>query len=212
MFNIYSINDTVRVPPTLLSKDLNDSVLKILQQEYEGLLDEDLGIVIAIFDVENIGEGKIVPGDGSVYYNTNIKMLVYKPELHEVVEGVVSEVTEFGAFVKTGPVEALVHVSQIMDDYINYDAKGKTFIGKESKKKLSLNDVVLARIITVSLKGTVSNSKIGLTMRQLGLGKKEWKDSDKKAKEAKEKKHADKPEKKEQPKAEKIEHRKEAKK
>ena len=172
MFNIYSINDTVRVPPTLLSKDLNDSVLKILQQEYEGLLDEDLGIVIAIFDVENIGEGKIVPGDGSVYYNTNIKMLVYKPELHEVVEGVVSEVTEFGAFVKTGPVEALVHVSQIMDDYINYDAKGKTFIGKESKKKLSLNDVVLARIITVSLKGTVSNSKIGLTMRQLGLGKK----------------------------------------
>ncbi|MEK6942319.1 MAG: RPB7/RPC8 family DNA-directed RNA polymerase subunit, partial [archaeon] len=81
MFNIYSINDTVRVPPTLLSKDLNDSVLKILQQEYEGLLDEDLGIVIAIFDVENIGEGKIVPGDGSVYYNTNIKMLVYKPEL-----------------------------------------------------------------------------------------------------------------------------------
>ncbi|MEK6942296.1 MAG: DNA-directed RNA polymerase, partial [archaeon] len=136
----------------------------------------------------------------------------YKPELHEVVEGVVSEVTEFGAFVKTGPVEALVHVSQIMDDYINYDAKGKTFIGKESKKKLSLNDVVLARIITVSLKGTVSNSKIGLTMRQLGLGKKEWKDSDKKAKEAKEKKHADKPEKKEQPKAEKIEHRKEAKK
>ena len=182
MFNIYSINDTVRVPPTLLSKGMKESVLKILQQEYEGLLDEDLGIVIAVFDVENIGEGKIVPGDGSVYYNTNIKMLVYKPELHEVVEGVVSEVTEFGAFVKTGPVEALVHVSQIMDDYINYDPKGKAFIGKESKKKLSLNDVVLARIITVSLKGTVSNSKIGLTMRQLGLGKKEWKDSDKKAK------------------------------
>src|SRR3989344_7932501 len=202
MFNIYSINDTVRVPPTLLSKELKESVLKILQQEYEGLLDEDLGIVIAVFDVENIGEGKIVPGDGSVYYNTNIKMLVYKPEMHEVVEGVVSEVTEFGAFVKTGPVEALVHVSQIMDDYINYDPKGKIFTGKESKKKLSLNDVVLARIITVRLKGTVSNSKIGLTMRQLGLGKKEWKDSDKKAKEAKEKKNAGKPEKKEPPKAE----------
>lgn len=180
MFSVYSINDTVRVPPNQLGTNLKGSVLKIMQEEYEGLLDEDIGIIIAVFSVENVGEGKIVPGDGSVYYNSDVKMLVYKPEIHEVVEGSVSEITEFGAFVKTGPVEALIHVSQIMDDYINYDAKSQSFVGKESKKKLGLNDTVLARIITISLKGSVSNSKIGLTMRQLGFGKKEWKELDKK--------------------------------
>jgi len=187
MFLIYSINDTVRVPPKLLGGKLKPAVLKIMQEEYEGLLDEDLGIVIAVFGVEEVGEGKIVPGDGSVYYATNAKMLVYKPEIQEIIEGSVSEITEFGAFVKTGPIEALIHVSQIMDDYINYDAKNHSFVGKESNKKLSLNDTIFARIITISLKGNVSNSKIGLTMRQLGLGKKEWKEFDKKEKEKKDK-------------------------
>ncbi len=185
MFSVYAIRDTVRVPPKLLGGKLKNSVLKILQQEYEGLLDEDAGIVIAVFGVESVGEGKIVPGDGSVYYDTSAKMLVYKPEVQEVVEGTVSEITEFGAFVKTGPIEALVHVSQIMDDFINYDAKNHLFFGKESNKKLAVNDTLLARIITVSLKGNVSNSKIGLTMRQLGLGKNEWKEIDKRAKEKK---------------------------
>jgi len=128
-----------------------------------------------------------VPGDGSVYYNTNIKMLVYKPEMHEVVEGVVSEVTEFGAFVKTGPLEGLIHVSQIMDDYINYDAKLPGFSGKDTAKRLTVKDVVLARIVTVSLKGTISSSKVGLTMRQPGLGKADWSKIDEKEKGSKKK-------------------------
>ena len=188
MYRIYSINDTIRVPPNKLGSDLKATVLKLVQEEYEGVLDHDLGIVVAVTGIDRIGEGKVVPGDGGVYFDTDIKMLIYKPEIQEVVEGAVSDVTEFGSFVKIGPVEALVHVSQIMDDFINYDAKTKSFMGKESGKKLQVNDVVAARIVTISLKGSVSNSKIGLTMRQLGLGKKEWFKIDDKIKETKESK------------------------
>ncbi|AJF60390.1 MAG: DNA-directed RNA polymerase [Candidatus Diapherotrites archaeon] len=185
MFRLYSIKDTVRVPPSKLGENLKATILKSIQEEYEGLLDEDLGIVVAVTEIESVGEGKIVPGDGAVYYDADIKMLIYKPEMHEVVEGVVSEITEFGAFVKIGAIEGLVHVSQIMDDYINYDAKAPCFVGKESLKKLQVNDTVLARIVTISLKGNISSSKIGLTMRQEGLGKKDWKKIDEKAKKKK---------------------------
>ena len=38
---------------------------------------------------------------------------------YEVVEGVVSEVNEFGAFVRIGPMEALLHKSQIMEDTVD---------------------------------------------------------------------------------------------
>ena len=186
MYRFYNINDTVRVPPNKLGGELKGTVLKLVQQEYEGVLDHDLGIVVAVTGIDRIGEGKVVPGDGGVYFDTDMRMLIYKPEIHEVIEGYVSDVTEFGSFVKIRPVEALVHVSQIMDDYINYDAKTKSFSGKDSGKKLQVNDNVVARIVTVSLKGTVSNSKIGLTMRQIGLGKKDWLKIDEKAKESKE--------------------------
>lgn len=187
MFFVHGINDTVRVSANQLGGDLKKTILKNLQGEYEGVLDEDAGLVIAVLKVDEVSTGKVVAGDSGVYYSVEFEALAYKPEVNEVVEGNVSQVTEFGAFVKIGPIEALTHVSQIMDDYINYDAKNQVFSGKESGKQLKAEDQVMARIVTVSFKGNVSNSKIGLTMRQLGLGKKDWKKIDEKAKEKRDK-------------------------
>lgn len=182
MYVLYKIKETVRVLPKDIGGKLEDVILKTAQEEYEGLVDEDIGVVIAVTDVGNIGEGKVVPGDGAAYYSAEMSMLVYKPVMHELVEGFITETTEFGAFVRVGPVEGLIHVSQIMDDYINYDPKLPGFMGKKTKKKLIVNDSVLARVVTISFKDTISNSKLGLTMRQPFLGKEEWVKIDEKAK------------------------------
>ncbi len=187
MYAIYTLKDTIRVPPKNFAKNLKDSIQEILREEYEGLVDDSVGVFVSIVGVKKIGEGKVIPGDGSAYYETEFEVLTFSPQMQEAVEGYVSEITEFGAFVRTGPVEGLVHVSQIMNDYINYDAKMPGFVGKESKKKLTMEDHVLARIVSVSLKGNIPNSKIGLTMRQEGLGKKEWIEYDLKKQEKKKK-------------------------
>ncbi len=181
MYSMVKMKEMVRVPPKAFGEKLKGAVLKIVQEEYEGVVDEDVGVIIAVTDVENIGEGKVVPGDGSAYYEAVLSMIVYKPIIQEVVEGFVSEVTEFGAFLRISPIEGLVHVSQIMDDYINFDAKIPAFVGKKTERKLAMEDSVLARIVTVSLKDSISNSKIGLTMRQPFLGKEDWRRSDEKA-------------------------------
>ncbi|MFH1257240.1 MAG: DNA-directed RNA polymerase [Candidatus Diapherotrites archaeon] len=198
MYAVCSVRDTVRVPPSDLGGSLRKAMLKLTRQTYEGLMDEDIGVVVTVLEVENIGEGRVIPGDGAVYVPADIKMLVYKPEMHEVVEGFVTEITEFGAFLRTGPVEGLIHVSQVMDDYINYDAKNKVLTGKQHKKKLGVGDDVFAKVVSISFKGNISNSKIGLTMRQEGLGKADWKKIDDKAVKIKEReiKSEKKPEKK----------------
>ena len=174
MYIMYVIRDTVRVPPAEIGGDLDKTMLAQARKVYEGVLDEDIGVVVSVNSVGNVGDGRIVPGDGAAYYDADITMLAYKPKVQELVEGEISDVTEFGAFIKTGPLEGLIHVSQIMDDYINYDAKLPGFSGKDTAKRLTVKDVVLARIVTVSLKGTISSSKVGLTMRQPGLGKPDW--------------------------------------
>ncbi len=168
------VRDTIRVPPAKFSGNLDESILNIVRGDFEGMVDGDLGVIVAVTDAKRRGEGKIVPGDASAYFDSEITLLVYKPQVNEAVEGMISEATEFGAFLKTGPLEGLIHVSQIADDFITYDANLPGFVGRDSKRTLKIGDQVTARIVSVSMKNTIPDSKIGLTMRQPGLGKKEW--------------------------------------
>lgn len=173
MYQIIEIEDTVRVPPENFGVKLEDGLKKILAEKYEGKIDRDIGAIVLLIDAKTDGIGKVIPGDGAAYYETVFKALVYKPELQEVIDGEVIEIVEFGAFVRLGPLDGLVHVSQIADDFLNYDPKGSRFVGKASSKVLQESDKVRARIVTISLKKAKEN-KIGLTMRQPGLGKFEW--------------------------------------
>jgi len=59
-----------------------------------------------------------------------------------------------------------------MNDFVSFN-KEKTLAGKESRKVLKIGDKCRARIIATSYKDT-TNPKLGLTMRQTGLGKLEW--------------------------------------
>ena len=72
-------------------------------------------------------------------------------------------------------MDGLVHVSQVTDDFISVNSKSGSLVAKDSNKRLDEGDLVKARIVAISLKdNSPKNTKIGLTMRQNGLGKFEW--------------------------------------
>lgn len=180
MFKILTVKDEVRVLPTKFDLELKQAVKESLQEQVEGKMNPDIGVFLAVTDVLTIGEGSIIPEDGAIYYPVEYKIMVYMPELNEIVIGEVVDVTEFGAFTRVGPLDALIHVSQIMDDKISYDAKNSMFTGKKTGYKLKEGDLVRARVVGVSLgKG---RSKISLTMRQPLLGSLDWIEKDKKRK------------------------------
>ncbi len=175
MYARVKIKDTVRVPPSRLGEDIMEVIKDLLWEQFEGRLDRECGVLIGIEKVNDIGEGRIIEGDGGVYFDVEFTAIVFKPLLQEVVEGQVVEVVDFGAFVSIGPLDALLHMSQIMDDYMVYDEKNKRLIGKETKKSLTEGDLVRARIVALSLKEREpEKSKIGLTMRQPWLGNLKW--------------------------------------
>ncbi len=124
-----------------------------------------------------MGPGIIIPGNANTFHEVEFTILSFKPVISEVVEGEVVEIVDFGSFIRLGPLDGLVHVSQICDDYISYEQVGNRFIGKETGKILEVNDIVRAKIIAVSL-GTGRSGKLGLTMRQKFLGKEDWIEQD----------------------------------
>lgn len=169
------LEDKVRVPPHRLGEDLIKVILDVLQEQLEGSIDKEIGIFIAVTKVIEVGEGEMVPGDGAVYYDVKFEALGLRLSLQEVLEGVVVETTTFGAFVSLGPIDAMLHVSQISDEFINYDEKNARLICKDSGRFIGVGDRIRARVVTLSLnEREPRDSKIGLTMRQAGLGTELW--------------------------------------
>ena len=191
MYTITRIEDTIRILPDKFGEDLDEVIKNSVQKTFEGTVRKDYGIIVAVQNIQPIGDGIVIHGDGAMYQKVAFDALTFMPNLQEVVDGVVCEIVEFGAFCHIGPIDALIHMSQIMNDYVQVDSENEIITGKEKKKTLRVGDSIRARIVSVSLNElSARESKIGLTMRQPALGAHEWiyKDEEEEMKKDKDKK------------------------
>ncbi len=171
MFYEVLVTDHIRVEPNKFGMDTDEAVRTQLEESYASFQDKDIGTVVAVLDVLDVKEGIIIPGDGAAYYESTFKLIVFRPELQELVYGTIEEITNFGAFMNLGIIRGMIHISQTMDDFVSFSDSG-VLSGKDGKRTLVQGDKCMARIVAISYKG--EDPKIGLTMRQPGLGKLEW--------------------------------------
>ncbi|MFH1290285.1 MAG: DNA-directed RNA polymerase [Nanoarchaeota archaeon] len=181
MFYLLDVEDHIRVEPRHFGLPTKEAIEKQLNEDYVDSVTKEFGYVIAVLEVGKIEDGVIISGDGAAYYNSQFKILAWKPELHELIYGTISEITNFGAFMQIGLARGMIHISQTMEDYVSLNKTG-TLSGKSSKRSLGKKDDCVARVVAISYKA--GTPKIGITMRQPGLGKLQWLDEDKKKKEA----------------------------
>ncbi|MEM2094968.1 MAG: DNA-directed RNA polymerase [Candidatus Bathyarchaeia archaeon] len=178
MFSLITVEDIVRIPPNKFGQELESVTYEELKAKYEGIIGKEYGFVIAVVDMKVNPIGKIIPGDGATYHTVTFTLLSYFPEVQEVVEGEVVEIEDFGAFVRVGPIDALLHVSQVIDDFVSFDERQGALLAKESGRVLKKDDIVRARITVVSFSRGDASGKVGMTMRQPFLGKLEWIEQD----------------------------------
>jgi len=171
--------DVIRIPPERLGEDLQELAEELTRNTFEGKIVGDRSLIVLTANIKIVGEGRIVHGDGAVYQDVSYDAVIFRLDDQEVIEGTVCEVLKFGAFIRFGPLDGLLHISQVMDDHIDVDVDNQRLIGKETRRDLRVNNDIRARIVTVSVnERNPRESKIGLTMRQSGLGKIEWFDDE----------------------------------
>jgi DNA-directed RNA polymerase subunit E' len=188
MYMLAQREKTVRIPPDRLAENLDQTVEELAKESFEGKVEGSDSLTVLVRNIRREGPGRIVHGDGAVYQKVDFEALIFKPLLQEVIEGNVVEILKFGAFVRFGPLDGLLHISQIMDDRIDVDDTNQRLFGKDTKRDLKVGDRVRARIVALSInERNPRESKIGLTMRQPGLGKVEWIEEERKKKGEKEK-------------------------
>ncbi len=154
-----------------------------------------------IMDAKVEPMGKMIAGDGGTYHKVEFNALTFYPKLQEIVQGELVDITDFGAFVRIGPTDALLHLSQVMDDYLKSDVQAGVILANQSGRTLKVGSTIRTRITAVSLGKAASMGKIGITCRQPFLGADEWiaeeikKADGKKSDDISEKKEAGKPKK-----------------
>lgn len=173
MFTLIELEEIIGIPPRDFNKPLKEAAVERLKSLYEGAVLESLGYVVMVIDADVESVGFLLPRDGSIYHKVRARLILFSPRIQEVCEGEIVEITDFGAFIRVGPMDALLHISQIMDDYLSYDEKHSILLGKKTGKKLEVGDEVRFRIVAISLSpGTAG--KISVTTRQPYLGKIQW--------------------------------------
>ena len=174
MFSVSTLGDVVRIPPSLFGTSAKKAAINILKSKYESMVNPNLGYIIMILDANVDPMGKLIAGDGGTFHRVEFDALTFYPKLQEIVNGEIVDITDFGAFVRIGPTDALLHLSQIMDDYLKSDVAAGVILANQSVKTLRVGSTIRTRITAVSLGKAATMGKIGITCRQPFLGADEW--------------------------------------
>ncbi|MFP3872239.1 MAG: DNA-directed RNA polymerase [Candidatus Aenigmatarchaeota archaeon] len=175
MYIMETKTDTIRIPPHRLDENIDQAAKEIAKEELEGEIEEENKLIILITNIERVGDGRVVHGDSGVLQDIEYEALEFELVEQELILGYICEVLKFGAFVRFGPLDGLLHISQIMNDKVEVNQGNQRLVGKETGDALEIDDGIRARIVTVSVnERNPRESKIGLTMRQTGLDKLEW--------------------------------------
>ena len=174
LFSVSTLIDIVRIPPNLFGTGLKKAAESILKSKYESMINAELGYIIMVMDAKVETMGKMIPGDGGTFHRVEFQALTFYPKLQEIIQGELVDITDFGAFVRIGPTDALLHLSQVMDDYLKSDVAAGVILANQSGRTLKVNSAIRARITAVSLGKAASMGKIGITCRQPFLGAEEW--------------------------------------
>lgn len=172
IYYVSKITSTLRVAPNRFDDNLEEILLELARESLEERIFENLGFIVAVLDAEGVSTGRLISGDAGGFYNCNFTVLSYLPERGEIIEGQVKELIDFGAFIRISTIEALCHVSQMADDFFSYHAGQEKLEGKKSNKQIFIDDVVRGKIVVVGMQRNAM--RVGVSMRQAGLGKLEW--------------------------------------
>jgi DNA-directed RNA polymerase subunit RpoE len=171
MFYLAKLKTTERISPNQLDENIENLLLNILKEKYEGKCYSDLGNLLYIFKISNIEGGDICYGNGDVLFDVEFEALIQTFTQNETVICVAHELSNFGIFANTGCFKGLIHISQIFDGRAVFDQSDMKIKKENSNEEIVQGDILRAKITGVSIYNNVMNSKIHMTMRQPGLGK-----------------------------------------
>ncbi|XP_046560323.1 LOW QUALITY PROTEIN: DNA-directed RNA polymerase III subunit RPC8-like [Haliotis rubra] len=84
MFVLAEMKDTVRLPPWLFNLDQKDAIIETLNKKLANKVVYNVGLCIALWDVQRLEDSYIFPGDGASHTVVHFRYVVFRPFVDEV--------------------------------------------------------------------------------------------------------------------------------
>lgn len=168
MFILSEISDLVRIPPHTFNIPIKECITNELSKKYANKVVSNLGLVIAVWDILDIKDGLLKPGDGAAFVETKFRCVVWKPFIGEILTGWVLECTADGVKVKMEFFDEIFIPKNYFFENCSFRPEDKAWVwapDDETELFIDLNEKIRFRIeeeIFVNIKPKSSAEAIGL--------------------------------------------------
>ncbi|XP_073302736.1 uncharacterized protein [Primulina huaijiensis] len=102
MFLLSEVEHTLRLPPHLLSRPLNEAIKGELDSLFSDKVIQSLGLCVSVYDIRSIDGGFISPGDGASTYTVRFRLVMFQPFVGEVISARLKESNKDGLRLSLG--------------------------------------------------------------------------------------------------------------
>ena len=115
--NDVSLYKEIHIEPHLLICNTNRIIKDKLWEMMKSHCSGEYGFVLQLKSIDQIGMGAVDTANGNIIYPVNFTIIAFKPNIDDVVQAMVTEVTKSGFFCMLGPLEIYVPQINIPEKY-----------------------------------------------------------------------------------------------
>jgi len=119
MFVLSEIRTLIRLLPKGFDKSLDEQLTDEINRKLANKVMINVGLCLSLHDILEVGESFLFPGDGASHTKVKFRMLVFRPQMEEVLTGKIKSCSKEGVHVSLEffddiliPAESLQHPSR----------------------------------------------------------------------------------------------------
>eukprot|EP01024_Parvocaulis_polyphysoides_P004786 TRINITY_DN11190_c0_g2_i3.p2 TRINITY_DN11190_c0_g2~~TRINITY_DN11190_c0_g2_i3.p2 ORF type:complete len:176 (+),score=8.17 TRINITY_DN11190_c0_g2_i3:58-585(+) len=170
MYYMLYLKKSLDLHPKFFSGKLREEIHRKLIEDVEGTCSCRYGFIVCVSSLKSIGQGKIrMDSTGYATFNIEYECIVFRPYRGEVVDTIVTSVTQMGFFAECGPCTIFVSSALIPDDFNYQSTDIPMFLSGDEEVRIQQGSEVRLRIIGVKAEshemfciGTIKDDYLGV--------------------------------------------------
>jgi DNA-directed RNA polymerase III subunit RPC8 len=96
MFLLSCMKDNVKISPSSFGKPQSQAIIECLNEKYSNRVVYNLGLCVSVWDLVEIEDPIVYPGEGGSFVKVTFRMAIFKPFIGQVLVGKVKYSDEEG--------------------------------------------------------------------------------------------------------------------